>query len=81
MLADIKISFERDTGCYKAVMLKDGQRFAYAGKTAKEALAELVEGAELITPDVILTDMADLTILRGVLSLFGETIYRITWEL
>jgi len=81
MITDITVTFEHDTGFYKAIMFKDGRRHAFAGATAKEALAELVDKMGLLSPDVILTDMPDLTILRGILSLFGDSIYRIKWEL
>jgi len=81
MLTEITIAFEHDTGYYKAATFKNGRRYAYAGKTAKEALAELVDKMGLLSPDVILTDMPDLTILRGVLSLFGDNVFKLKWEL
>ena len=81
MLTDITIQFEHDTGFYKVAMLKDGCQHVFAGTTVKEAMAELVDKMGLLSPDVILTDMPDLTIMRGILSLFGDNIYRIRWDL
>lgn len=82
MLTEITVRHDRKSGYYKAtVQKKNGKAHTAAGLTVREAISGLVEQLELCTPDVILTEAVDLAVLQGVTDVFGDNVFRLTWEL
>ena len=81
MITEIKVRHDRQTGSFLAISKENGIEHSYCDGSAREAISGLIEMMQLCTPDLILTNAVDYTILQGVPNAFGaEEIIKIIWE-